>query len=552
MKTCEKCKKEFEGEGNVCTECNVREPIKLEDKKLSPKRFILIAADFALIIIGLLVFLIPTFFDENRNISGRYELSCYVEGDTLYCRNIGDLNADVVTLSQGIGEDEGAFYDFNISYSSDSTVVFFPTDFNIEDGSFKLCYYDFKTNGPVKDIAQNVASYDISSDGLTVYYVGGDETLYHSNLESGTAVAENVIYFELADDASKLIYTTGDGIYVKTALGEPARVGATSDYYELIGNFDSVVLVAEDGKITKTDFDGKFEIVSEESDDLHICTSGEIYYIIENAESSYAFDEEYGIYSLYYYNGSESVLVTDRGVAEKDEDGYKREYAFALYSAATVYRALNEDFELTEGTAAEELRENTASYHSTGATETICIDESGRFNNYYLSNKGTHIYCNEEILSEDGEYIYNLYEINLANGTDAVLMQEDYCGEIYYISDDDRVAYAKTEGEKEDLYFSDTLIVENWTYDDVSSNLSQACFAVSTDEGLDLYAYLNNELKLVCENVGLFESNTEGSLMIYYTKDLGDGTHELHRYNAWNVDTVIATGSMVDFVTPMV
>lgn len=490
MATCEKCKREFDGDGGICPVCQEQSE-KLEDRKLSPKRFILIFCDFALIAICLLVFLIPTFTDDSRNLSGSYDLVSYVENGTLYCKNLDDKKSEAVVLA------EGTDLHYAISYSQDGTVVYFPTGVSEDDLNYTLCYYDFKTNGPVTEVAQNVTEYTVTSDASKIFYLA-DESLYSYDLTASTEIAKNVFAYKNSDDGAKLVYTDNNfNLYLKNGEADAALMGENASVEEITNSFSTVFFIeaATSHTLKKADFEGNVTDIAENVySEMKIYQSGEVYYHTDNTEI--------GTVSLYYYNGATSQLVS-----EKVENT-----AVAENTAAVVY---------TQGEKA---------YHATGASEKIELGNSDKMHNVRLSDNGTHVY-----FTATNEEYSDLYEIRLADGTEPKLIAKNAAN--YTVGTDNSVLYFTEHSTAYDLYLGENMIGEG--IDDAVFSKDFASGVIATrDESTKTYsvtAYINGETSPIAENATEYIADVENGLSVYYKT--ADG---LFKYNADGTSVLIS------------
>lgn len=493
MATCEKCKREFDGDGGICPVCQEQSE-KLEDRKLSPKRFILIFCDFAIIAICLLVFLIPTFTDDSRNLSGSYDLVTYVENGTLYCKNLDDKKSEAVVLAEGISE--GTDLSYALSYSQDGTVVYFPTNESQVDMSYTLCCYDFKTNGPVTEVAQNVTEYTVTSDASKIFYLA-DKSLYSYDLTASTEIAKNVFVYKNSDDGAKLVYTDNNfNLYLKNGEADAALIGENASVEEITNSFSTVFFIeaATSHTLKKADFEGNVTDIAENvSAELQIYQSGEVYYHTDNTESETV--------SLYYYNGATSQLVSENV----------------------------EDATVAENTAAVVYTQGEKAYHATGASEIIDLG-SGDMHNVRLSDNGTHVY-----FTATNEDYSDLYEIRLADGTEPKLIAEAAAN--YTVGTDNSVLYFTEHRTAYDLYLGENMIGEG--IDDAVFSKDFASGVIATrDESTKTYsvtAYINGETSPVAENATEYTADVENGLSIYYKT--ADG---LFKYNSDGTSVLIS------------
>lgn len=523
MATCEKCKREFDGEGGICPVCQEQSE-KLEDRKLSPKRFILIFCDFAIIAVCLLVFLIPTFTDENRNLSGSFDLVSYVENGTLYCKNLGDEKSEAVVLSEGVTE--GADLSYALSYSQDGTVVYFPTNESQIDMSYTLCSYDFKTNGPVKEISQSVCDHTVTKDGLKIFYTTMENyDLYENDLSQSTKIAENVLVYNVSDDGSKLVYTDYDhNLYLKSGEAEAVLIGENADVEEITNNFGTVYFTDANEDMTsralkKADFEGNVTDIAENVySDIKIYQSGEVYYCTKGDADAPLVGNYYYLVPLYYYNGIENQLVSDRVIYDE-----RQIYGlhFAENTANAVYPAVSDDVEITKDSDPFELPDGTEMYHATGASEIIDLG-SGDMHNITLSNNGTHVY-----FTATNEDYSDLYEIRLADGTEPKLIAKKATN--YSVGTDNSVLYFVEHSTAYDLYLGENMIGEGIDYADFSQDFA-AGVIVTRDENAKTYsvvAYINGETSSVTEGATEYIADIENGLSVYYKTAEG-----LFRYNS--------------------
>ncbi|MBQ8503256.1 MAG: hypothetical protein IJ491_03150 [Clostridia bacterium] len=506
MAICEKCKREFEGDSSICPVCQEQSE-KLEDRKLSPKRFILIFCDFALIAICLLVFLVPTFTDESRNLSGKFELNAYVQDNILYCKNLGDEKSEPVVLYEGISGEYGVSTVCDeTTYSADGTVIYFPTALPENALSYTLCCYDFKTNGPVKEIAKNVCEYTVSADGLRVFYLENDSSdLYVNDGTQSTRLAENVFTYEASDDGAKLVYTDNENkLYLKNGENDAVLLSENGSVEQITNNFSAVCFTHSDKEMSKlslkkADFEGKITDIAENiQSEPMVYPSGEVYYCTLNEEAE----------SLYYYNGIESQLV-EKGV-------HAESIAYAGNTASTVYTLGDKVF------------------HATGASEKIDLGSSEQLFNCSLSGNGTHVY-----FTSGAEKLTDIYEIRLAEGTEPKLISEKAEASSYVIGSDNRVLYYKENGEKKDIYIGETKVAEKIDEAYFSQDLA-AGVIVSFDnsgEKAAISIYINGEVTLAAENVDSYECDLENGLTVYYTNAEG-----CFRYTSDGKTTLIASG----------
>lgn len=533
MAICEKCKREFDGEGGICPVCQEQSE-KLEDRKLSPKRFILIFCDFALIAICLLVFLIPTFTDDSRNLSGSYDLASYVENGTLYCKNLDETKSEAVVLTEGIAQ----YADLSaaLSYSQDGTVVYFPTNESEIDMSYTLCYYDFKTNGPVKEIAQNIRNHTVTGDGLKVFYTTMENyDLYQSDLTQSTKLAENIFSYEISTDGTKLVYTDyNDNVYLKNGEADAVLIGENADVEEITNNFGTVYFTdANEDKtsltLKKADFEGNVTDIAENVySEMKIYQSGEVYYCTTGDTDAPRAGNNYYLVPLYYYNGIENQLVSDRVLYDEIQI-----YAlnFAENTANAVYPAISNDIEITKDSDPFELLDAAKMYHATGASEIIDLG-SGDMHNIILSNNGTHVY----FTATDEEYS-DLYEIRLADGTEPKLIAKNATN--YTVSTNNSVLYFTENGTAYDLYLGENKIGEGIYQATFSTDFASGVIATvnEKEQTVSVSAYINGEISTVAENATEYIADVENGLSVYYKtadgafKYSADGTSVLISQN---------------------
>lgn len=256
--------------------------------------------------------------------------------------HLGEENIDESFGSEYFSFRDGDYADFPEDYitlNKKETRVFYPDRSREGDEGINLYYRELKNaNAEGVKLDSDVRAYTINDAGTQVLYIKGDfHTLYLHDLKEREELADGVSGFCVSPSFDKILYVTEeDSLYLWQPKTGSVRLANDVDGSLALPDL-SVLFYQKNGAIyrQKTDGSDREKIASDVLSILAVGETGGIYYIRqddsslldlrpfiiddlepgEKAELREALEssQNWGTftYSLYYYDGSSSTLLSD-------------------------------------------------------------------------------------------------------------------------------------------------------------------------------------------------------------------------------------------------
>lgn len=414
----------------------------------------------------------------------------------LTSRLTGDLGSSESYIA-GIGKELGDY----IAFSKDGKRVFYPDRLDSSADGVTLYYRDINKPKaePVK-IDSDIQRYAIDDSGsCVVYSKGSDGILYRHNLKDKEKIASDVVAFKVTSDCKKIGYRNEDGsYYIWYANKDTVKLASDISYISYITeDISTIYYVKDDGLYKQVEGDSnKEKIASDVSSVVKVYDTGEIYYIktesediklmdyvVNDTDATSSYDSlldslrdakmETTQYTLYYYDGKDSTVVTD-ALTSNWADACAADKPVAIVS---VYNQSDiKKVKLSEISSIYEVRDlvEAARYSSseyyvvTGDSMTV-VDQT-EAGDFVISSDGSLIYFLDDI-SNKGEG--DLYKITVSKNKvgSPELYDTDVSsyGSLSFISDN-KIAYFK---DVDTMDYKGDLIIDKAEVD-YDVNLSSA------------------------------------------------------------------------------
>ncbi len=400
---------------------------------------------------------------------------------TLYYKDIKDLDSEGIKIASDV-------YEYTISYDGKYVIY-------LSDGT--LYHHDLSEKTKISDDIEEV--HGSTSDGKTVLYENDDADVYKWTLKEGgkgEKIFSEISALRYNDEMTKFYYIKDNSLYVKDGDNDPEKIDKdVSSFVRFYEEEDAVYYVkSEENEVKALDY-----IDDDKKDD-------EYYDDFRDALK----DEKLTLEtkSLYYYDGSEPVVVAANYMSSLDSAADKAVIAYKAGESTGKIKMSElspyDDADSIKSALEYEMSEDAKTYVAVGsvATEVVAEDAQG----FALDSEGKYLYYFANIKTpkaddieyddykdEDGNTDYDKYsealekaqeddeknknslyhgELFKAEVKSGSVTAESYDADVYIYSlslEEDYVTYYKNhkeaeddKNEKADLYKEKELICEDF------------------------------------------------------------------------------------------
>lgn len=490
------------------------------------------------------------------------------DGINLYYREVGDPDAEAVKIDSDI---------MSYAVNSSSTIV---TYLKGEEG--QLYQYNIKKDAKEK-IASEVKSFKVSDNGKKIAYINSENSIYlkYSDKEKEKIASEVSSIEYVTEDFSTVYYIKESSLY-KQEEGKD-KVKIVSDIYDVIKIYDSgevYYLTGESKEIslmdyvtddmkdadalitypeypdypsypswfdydTDAEYDAACDAWEAERDRLYeeYEAAYDAYWEKKSRDSLRANLEgetlDQTAYSLCFYNGEETTVITDAFV-----DSYYSNYTVADDAPVISYEAYNqsnlEKIKISEidsiydveNMIESALFSSSERYIAVKNTATM-IEQEKEVTFVRINSAGTVAYYIDNVSDESGHG--ELYRISISR--DTVGKPEVYDNDVYtgycYFVDDSQIQYFKDcKNGKGELYINK----ERIDYDveassvEVYSDLDKVVYFTDWNadkENGTLKVYNGKEAVKIADEAHSFSVTPDGRVLYLYDYSLSSYNGEL-------------------------
>lgn len=507
------------------------------------------------------------FFNDLKKDSEAWQLTSHLI--------TGDIdesgNEDLALYSSCLG--------YSTSISEDGKYIFFPDKIVDLDDSFYGMYtfnlYCREVGKPEAEaikIGSDVASYAVNTSASTVTYVNieGDLYQYHIAGDSKDKIDSDVRDFQVSDNGEKIVYIDIDGnLYLKNADKDKEKLASEVSSLEYVTEDLKTIYYIEDNSLYKQ-VEGKESeaIASNVCEVFKIYDSGEIYYATEGESkevplmdyitddmkeidaSITGFDASYDAYqakesrdslreslkeevrkqicySLCFFNGTESVVITDALAGDYYYANYfSFDYtvgedvpiiSYTTYTQSDLKKIKLSDIEsmyTVQDMIDEAIFFSSKTYMAVRETPTQIETQQPTADNFKINESGTTVYYLDNSPDEnDGD----LYRISIKNGVAG--KPELYDSEVY-------AAHYNFINDSQIQYFKD--------YNDLHADL----YIDKNNIDHDVYIYSMDIYRMIADSAAdkvfyLTDWDDEeqyGTLKVYQDKESMKIADDVHDY----------------------
>ena len=515
MRTCPKCNKELEEGEKFCGSCGAQisevaeetAEENTETKTDKKKPFLFAGVGVAALIA---VILLISLFSKGGK--GAYGL--YLKDDELVYADCSNGETTEITSrlldGEAFGDYEFAKLASKVAYrtqlSEDGKHIFYPDKLGYSSGSYTLYYRDIDEpkEEPVK-IDSEVYQYTINKKGTQVVYIkGSEQNLYLHDLNDKEKIASDVNTYYVSEDGKRIGYLTEEGDYYLWYSSDE-KVKMASDISRVVyvsQDLSEVYFIKDESLYKKSEkSEDRVKIASDVSSVEAVYDSGEVYYtkteIEEKKLEDYLYDDIKGsddwseaerreIYNelknqtfemkvrmLYYYDGTESRLVTD-ALLDSDFDTAKEKavITFKAYDSSNVNKVNLSDAAYTynvQRLVEDALYESQERYIVTKDVKRQMPQTDAK--NIRFTPDGSELYYIDDIEEMCGD----LYKVYTENGS-RTRLDSDVSTVSTFLTPDKQLVYYKDvdyDNLQADLYIggvqvdSDVLLFKSAFYEDV-------------------------------------------------------------------------------------
>ena len=336
---------------------NRTEPVpdgeKKPKKKMSRGKKAALFGSLGVVLLGIIAVLVLFVFRPMTQVQKVDPNSLYARGCEVYYLNeqgeevplTGQLftdgsvdNPEMASYGQSLG--------YYIAVSDDGTRIFYPDQAQSE--SYGPPLYTRLVSEPADKavlIDDEVAQYQVSSDGKTVTYIkGSNHGLYQSDLEKKTRIAADVAAFTGSPDGQTVFYADSNGVmYQWTSEGGSKQITENSDVIMGIGIEKMAVYYMQDGALYEyvAGSDAPKQIATDVQKVVWITPDGQVYFTADGTDGATMMD-----FVEDDLAGGSTLSMPERPEAPKapSSSDYKDEKAYqkALEQYAKDWEAYNE------------------------------------------------------------------------------------------------------------------------------------------------------------------------------------------------------------------
>lgn len=193
--------------------------------------------------------------------------------------------------------------------ASDISLEVTPYDFSVSgntlayvSGEDNHLYAYFKGKDKVK-IASNVAEYEVTNNGESVYYLNDEDELYvYSSDDQKDKIASDVYYFAVSDEGTKVVLETYDGdLYIRDMSADEKEKIASSDWF-------AGIMLEDDGELAYlADYDEKGELFFKSTDSEPVRIASDVVDYYKNKDT------------FYYVNDQNQLLSKEIGADQSEK-----------------------------------------------------------------------------------------------------------------------------------------------------------------------------------------------------------------------------------------
>ncbi len=502
-------------------------------------------------------------------------------GFSLYFRELAKPEADPIKVDSNI---------YSYSLNKSSTIVTY------QKGMGDV--YQYKIGEDKKEkISSDVRDVRVSDDGEKLFYLTTDGGLYYKDADNEKEKLSSDVtnFYYVTKDFKTVFYGKDDGLY-KQAAGED-KVKIASEVNSIINIYDSGEIyytkresgedsltnyVTDDLKDadaalteptypdypdapqspywweynTNEEYDAAYENYvhqKEEYDaecerlDKEYMDAREAYNAKENRDRIRLQLEDETLsqssFSLYYFDGTESVVLTDALV----EDYVLFDSVYAPNAAVTVYEAYNqseiEKVKLSEIESVYDVKSmveaalfsSTEKYIAVKGSATV-VEQEKEATSFDINESGTVVYYIDDI-PEEKDY-GELYRITISNG--AVGKPEKYDSDVrsgYFINENDYLYFKDCKDIRGDMYVNKNRIDYDVYMYNVETNSDSGKIYYYTDWNQEkrngtLKVYDGKEAVKVADEVHDYATLPDGRILYLYDYSMTYYRGELHEWSS--------------------
>ena len=479
-------------------------------------------------------------------------------GVTLYYRDVTKASEEGVKIDSAVTR---------YAVNEKATTVTY-----LKDGE-SLYQYDIKS-GEKNKIKSDVSTFYVSDDGSKIIFRDTEGDIYSwAGGEEEKLDSEVTTLYSVAKDLSKVTYIKEGSLYQK-ADGQD-KVKIDSDVSSVLCTYTSgevYYLKSADTEISLMDYvtdDMKAAddaMTQPERPEYPYSFNYDTYEEYEAAYDKYqqdyeAYQEAYTAYrekvtrdnmreslsdrtlsqtqySLYYFNGTESTLVTDAFCSDDASASDSPLLVFEAYEQSSVDKVklseISSIYDVQE-MVEEALFSSTQTYVAVGATmNALDQDEASSFT---ISDDGSTIYFISDV-SDSGEY-GDLYKVAISDGAPQApeLYDNDvYPYAIYFLSDGRLCYYKDVKESKGELFLDKTSIdydvqLYSVSYDEDSEQLLY--FVDWSDDRScgTLKRWTGKEAEKIADDVHDFSVTADGKILYLYDYSTNSYRGELYLFD---------------------
>lgn len=348
---CPNCGEQTSTEFPFCPKCGalLREEPEEEKsespfKKLLKNKAVLFGGVgvIAVLVIILIVSLAGGSGGGSKNSGSKANYSLYIkDGEISYTKFSKDGSMEITSRL----DNDKNFSDANMSrlagtlgpyvvLCSDGKTMFYPD--RIETDGYSLYYRNIsKTGEEPTRVDTGITAYYVTDKGDQLFYLK-EGSLYQNNLKDKARIASDVKNFAISADGKKALYRDeDDNLYIWSGAGEKEKISSGVDSISKYNDDLSVIYYMKEDSLYKYEKGENQKIASGVYSLIKVFDSGEAYYIKSDEEEielmDYVTDDmpdddfranslrnylknekvNHSVYTLYYYDGSDSTKVSD-------------------------------------------------------------------------------------------------------------------------------------------------------------------------------------------------------------------------------------------------
>lgn len=418
----------------------------------------------------------------------------------------------------------------SIKFNPDGSVVFFLKE-------SKLYYADVDDIDNKTQIASDVSEYILSKDADVVIYKRSDKNaIYRYELgdEEGEKIVGDASLKDISPDGNRVYYTTEKGYFVKEGVeGDAEKIcdengtsvspvddDLTTFYYVQKPKKDDNDSDSEEAeetkkknKLFKVELGNDAVEICGDVEDLVVAYEDGAYYTTAEGKSktvkygNYDIEMTFAADKLFFYNGSESLEVTD---SFKGTEGFLAKSGKLLFTY-NDFANVKDKYESYD----EADTDADASEKMYVASEEKCyVIDLADVEDMDINEDCTTLYMLADYTGEDNKE-GTIYEVDLSDGSTKKLYDgvSSFSGEY----DGALVYYKRVSDDERELYIDDELVAVDADF--AAYNKETGDFFYELDDAL--YVTTGGKGEKISDDVADLGINDETG-DVYYIKDVGD------------------------------